>query len=199
MRTNNNLIESIVQILTSINLKKSKDIINKADKSALLDYINEEFLNINDYKDLLENIKLEKEDILEILYQLLTLINNKASENNISVSEQLIEYAKKHGFTWPNSNSCFNKVEEEFLELKDAIKINNKKYIEEEIGDLLFTLHCYADIKKFNFENILKNANTKFEKRFNKLLDIAKARNINLANTSSDMKEKLWKNAKDSI
>ena len=202
MRTsNNNVIEGIVQILTSIDFKKSKDIINKADKSALLDYINEEFLNINDYKALLTNIKLEKEDIIEILYQLLTLINIKASDNdnNISVTEKLIEYSKKHGFTWPNSKSCFNKVEEEFLELKDAIKKNDKKNIEEEIGDLLFTLHCYANIKKFNIENILKNANTKFEKRFKKLLDIAKAKDINLANSSSDIKEKLWKNAKDSL
>ena len=158
MRTNNDVIEIIIQILTSIDVKKDKDIINKADKRALLNYINEEFLNIDDYKDLLANITLEKEDILEILYQLLTLINIKSrdSENNISVTEQLIKEASKHGFTWPDSNSCFNKVEEEFLELKDAINKNDKKNIKEEIGDLLFTLHCYANIKKFNFENILK-------------------------------------------
>ena len=201
MRTNNDVIEIIIQILTSIDVKKDKDIINKADKRALLNYINEEFLNLDDYKDLLANITLEKEDILEILYQLLTLINIKSrdSENNISVTEQLIKEASKHGFTWPDSNSCFNKVEEEFLELKDAINKNDKKNIKEEIGDLLFTLHCYANIKKFNFENILKSANTKFEKRFKKLLDIAKAKDINLANSSSDIKEKLWKNAKDSL
>ena len=131
MRTNNNnVIEDIVQILTSIDFKKSKDIINKADKSALLDYINEEFLNINDYKALLTNIKLEKEDIIEILYQLLTLINIKASDNdnNISVTEKLIEYSKKHGFTWPNSKSCFNKVEEEYQVLLKEWRLSN--YIE---------------------------------------------------------------------
>ena len=64
---------------------------------------------------------------------------------------------------------------------------------------MLFTLHCYANIKKFNFEYILKKANTKFEKRFKKLLDIAKAKNINLEKSSTDIKEKLWKNAKDSL
>ena len=201
MRTNNVLIESIVLILNSIDIKKSKDIINKADKGALLDYINEEFLNADDYKALLTNIRLEKEDILEILYQLLSIINIKSidNDNNISVTEQLIEEASKHGFMWPDSNSCFNKVEEEFLELKNAINRNDKKNIEEEIGDLMFTLHCYANIKKLNFDDILKNANTKFEQRFKKLLDIAKAKNINLANSSSDIKEKLWKNAKDSL
>ena len=201
MRTNNVLIESIVLILNSIDIKKSKDIINKADKGALLDYINEEFLNADDYKALLTNIRLEKEDILEILYQLLSIINIKSvdNDNNISVTEQLIEDASKHGFTWSDSNSCFNKVEEEFLELKNAINKNDKENIEEEIGDLLFTLHCYANIKKFNFEYILKKANTKFEKRFKKLLDIAKAKNINLEKSSTDIKEKLWKSAKDSL
>tara|TARA_B100000524_G_C23514649_1_gene321860 strand:- start:73 stop:672 length:600 start_codon:yes stop_codon:yes gene_type:complete len=199
MRTNDELIESILQILNSIDIKKSKDIINKADKSALLDYINEEFLNVDDYIALLTNITLEKEDILEILYQLISFINIKTIDSDVSVTEQLLEEASKHGFTWPDSDSCFNKVEEEFLELKDAIKKNDKENIEEEIGDLLFTLHCYANIKKFNFEYILKKANTKFEKRFKKLLDIAKAKNINLAKSSFDIKEKLWKNAKDSL
>ena len=201
MRTNNDLIESIVKILNNIDIKKSKHIINKADKRALLDYINEEFLNVDDYKALLTNITLEKADILEILYELLSFINIKSinSNNDISETEQLIEEASKNGFTWPDSSSCFNKVEEEFLELKDAINKNSKENIEEEIGDLLFTLHCYANIKKFNFENILRKANTKFEKRFKKLLDIAEAKNINLEKSSSDTKEKLWKNAKDSL
>ena len=199
MRTNDELIESILQILNSIDIKKSKDIINKADKSALLDYINEEFLNVDDYIALLTNITLEKEDILEILYQLISFINIKTIDSDVSVTEQLLEEASKHGFTWPDSDSCFNKVEEEFLELKDAVNKNSKENIEEEIGDLLFTLHCYANIKKFNFENILRKANTKFEKRFKKLLDIAEAKNINLEKSSSDTKEKLWKNAKDSL
>ena len=201
MRTNNDLIESIVKILNNIDIKKSKHIINKADKRALLDYINEEFLNVDDYKALLTNITLEKEDILEILYELLSFINIKSinSNNDISETEQLIEEASKNGFTWSDSSSCFNKVEEEFLELKDAVNKNSKENIEEEIGDLLFTLHCYANIKKFNYENILRKANTKFEKRFKKLLDIAEAKNINLEKSSSDTKEKLWKNAKDSL
>ncbi len=201
MRTNNNnLINSLISLLTNVDIKKTKDIVNKKDKKALLDYINKEFLNLNEYKTLIKDIKLEKEDVLEILYQILTLFYGSTEKySNTSVTDQLIREANNKGFTWPNSNSCFNKVEEEFTELKKAIKKNDESNIKEEIGDLLFTLHCYANIKKFNFEQILNNANTKFEKRYKKLLDIAKSKNIDLATCSSKIKEELWKIAKKTL
>ena len=202
MRTNdNNFIESIIGILTSIDLNKTKDIVNKSNKAALLDYINKEFLNLKEYKALIKDIKLEKTDIIEILYQLLTLLYKSTDKynDNTSVTEQLIIEANNKGFTWPNSNSCFKKVEEEFSELKNAIKQNDENNIKEEIGDLLFTLHCFANINKFNYEQILNNANTKFEKRFNKLLEIANSKDIDLLKCSSEIKEKLWKKAKKSL
>jgi len=201
MRTNNNnLIDSIIGIITNIDVHKAKDIVDKSDKTILLDYINKEFLNLKEYKTLIKDIKLRKEDILEILYQMLTLVNTKTDKHNdISETEQLIKKANVIGFTWPNSTSCFNKVEEEFLELKSAIKKNNENNIKEEIGDLLFTLHCYTNIKKFNFKQILNDANTKFDKRFKKLLEIARIKNIDLENCSAEIKEELWKVAKNSL
>ena len=42
MRTNNNLIDSIIGIFTNIDLHKTKDIVDKSDKTALLDYINKD-------------------------------------------------------------------------------------------------------------------------------------------------------------
>ena len=201
MRTkDNNILESIISILSNIDLNKTKDIVNNSDKKALLDYISKEFLDLKEYKALIKNINLEKKDIIEILYQLVSLVYNSTDKySNTSITEQLIIEANDIGFTWPNSNSCFKKVEEEFLELKNAVKQNNEDNIKEEIGDLLFTLHCYANINKFNFEKILNNANTKFEKRFNKLLEIAKSKNINFLKCSSDIKEKLWKEVKKSL
>ena len=120
---NNNLIKSLINLLINVDLKKTKDIVNKQDKKALLDYINKEFLNLNEYKTLIKDIKLEKEDVLEILYQILALFYDSTEKyNNTSVTDQLIKKANNKGFTWPNSNSCFNKIEEEFTELKKAIK-----------------------------------------------------------------------------
>ena len=197
MRTNkNNLLHNIVELLTNIDIKENKDLANK---NALLEYIKAEFLNLDEYKALLNGIKLSKEDILEILYQLLTLVNNDTIKYNTQETEQLIKLANNYEFTWPNSNSCFKKVEEEFIELKNAIKEDDQKNIKEEIGDLLFSLHCYTNINKFDYNQILNDANEKFEKRFTKLLEIAKFKNINLAKCTSDKKEELWKEAKKSM
>ena len=201
MRTSdNNIIDNIIGILTNIDLNKARGIVNKSNKTELLDYINKEFLDLKEYKALIEDIKLDKKDILEIFYQIVRLVYTSTDKyNNTSITEQLIIEANNKGFTWPNSKSCFKKVEEEFLELKNAVKQNNENNIKEEIGDLLFTLHCYANINKFNYEKILNNANTKFEKRFNKLLEIAKSKNIDFLKCSSEIKEKLLKEAKKSL
>ena len=60
-------------------------------------------------------------------------------------------------------------------------------------------MHCYANIKKFNYEQILNDANNKFEKRFKKLLEIARTKNIDLENCSTQIKEELWIVAKNSL
>ena len=198
MRTNdNNLLNKILEILTNVDIKNNKDRVNK---NALLKYIHKEFLNLDEFRELIKDIKLSKEDILEILYQMLTLVNNDTKKyNNMQETKNLIKIANNYGFTWPNSNSCFNKVEEEFMELKNAIKKDNEKNIKEEIGDLLFSLHCYTNIKNFDNNQILNDANKKFEKRFTKLLETAKSKNIDLVKCSSELKEELWKEAKKSI
>ncbi len=100
MRTNNNnILESIIGILTNIDLNKAKDIVNKSDKTALLDYINKEFLDLKEYKALIEDMKLDKNDILEILYQIVSLVYTSTDKyDNTSITEQLITEANNKGF-----------------------------------------------------------------------------------------------------
>ena len=203
MRTSNKLlIKEILNLLTNIGGAKLKEIIESKDKASLFKYINKEFLDINEYKYLLTDIKLNKADILEILYQIIIAINKnekQASNDTFFKTKKLIDNAANHGFTWPDSNKCFLKVEEEYKELKKAIKDNNNNSIKEELGDLLFTLQCYADLKNYNISSILKSTNLKFEKRFSKLKEIAKLENIELKKASSQVKEQLWEKAKKKV
>ena len=202
MRTNDIILEQLVSMLTNIDFKKISKGSHKKQKEDLLNYLNKEYLNIDDYKHLLSNIKLSKEDILELLYLvfIVTTENEKMSfKDSFSKTKKLIKIAAELGFTWPNSTSCFDKVEEEFAELKNAINSKNTKDIKEEIGDLLFTLQCYAEIKNFNLNDILSTSNYKFEKRFSKLKEIAEIKNIKLNKASSKTKEKLWKIAKKKV
>ena len=202
MRTNDIILEQLVSMLTNIDFKKISKGSHKKQKEALLNYLNKEYLNIDDYKHLLSNIKLSKEDILELLYLvfIVTTENEKICfKDSFSKTKKLIKIAAELGFTWPNSTSCFDKVEEEFAELKNAINSKNTKNIKEEMGDLLFTLQCYAEIKNFNLNDILSTSNYKFEKRFSKLKEIAEIKNIELNKASSKTKEKLWKIAKKKV
>ena len=202
MRTNNKILEQVVSLLTSIDLNIINNISSKKKKEKLFKYLNEEFLNIEDYKHLLSNIKLSKEDVLELLYLIIIVISGSEKikfKDSFSETKKLIKQAAELGFTWPNSSSCFDKVNEEFAELQNAIKSKNTKNIKEELGDLLFTLQCYAEIRNYNLNDILSNSNNKFEKRFSKLKEIAEFENIILNKASSKTKEQLWKKAKKKV
>ena len=202
MRTTNRIIEKIVSFITNIDFKKISKRNSNKDKEDLIKYINQEYLNIDEYKHLLSTIKMSKEDILELIFQLFILIrDNKEVEYKDSFynTKKLIIQAKELGFTWPDSISCFKKIEEEFIELKYAIKNKNTANIKEELGDLLFTLQCFAELKNYNLTDILSSSNNKFEKRFSKLKEIAEQENILLSKASSETKEQLWKKVKKKI
>lgn len=70
------------------------------------------------------------------------------------------------GFDWENPWQVFEKVEEEIEEVKKEMENNDVEKIEEEIGDLLFTITNLARFYKINPEVALKRGNDKFKKRF---------------------------------
>lgn len=70
------------------------------------------------------------------------------------------------GFEWENRTQVFEKVEEEILELKDAIENGNQEHIEEEFGDVLFSMINYARFLDVDPETALEKINKKFKRRF---------------------------------
>ncbi len=71
------------------------------------------------------------------------------------------------GFEWENKQQVWEKVEEEMFELKEAIqKSDNKQDIEEEFGDLMFSLVNYARFLGIEPETALEKTNIKFKTRF---------------------------------
>ncbi len=72
------------------------------------------------------------------------------------------------GFEWENRQQVWEKVEEEMFELKEAIQNNkgNKQDIEEEFGDLMFSLVNYARFLGIEPETALEKTNIKFKTRF---------------------------------
>ncbi len=82
---------------------------------------------------------------------------------------RLQEKARQVGFEWNNSQEVWEKVEEETRELKEAEGSGDSLHIEEEFGDLLFSLINYARFLHVDAETALERTNRKFIERFTKM------------------------------
>lgn len=100
------------------------------------------------------------------------------------------------GFDWEEPNQVWEKVEEELKELQEEIKIGDSNAIENEFGDVMFSMVNYARFLKINPENALERTNKKFSKRFQYLESKAKALNKNLKDMTLQEMDVFWEEAK---
>ena len=112
-------------------------------------------------------------------------------------AQRIQEKAAGVGFDWPNKAEVWAKFEEELEELKQAEESNNLLAVEEEFGDLFFSLINYARFLKINPETALEKTNIKFKKRFEYIEKKATESNTELTNMSLPQMEKYWIEAKN--
>jgi len=106
--------------------------------------------------------------------------------------------AAKTGFDWPDEAGLFEKLQEEIGELKDALgSQQTASAVEEELGDLLFTVVNLARHLKVDPESALRGTNAKFRRRF-RAMESAAGGSDALASLSLDQLEELWQRAKES-
>jgi len=124
---------------------------------------------------------------------------------------RLQEKAKQVGFEWENKDQVWEKVEEEMGELKSAIgdwlpmaigtanqddlTIEHKK-VEEEFGDLIFSLINYARFLRVDAENALEVTNKKFIRRFTQMEEEATQSGKDLANMTLTEMDSIWNSIK---
>lgn len=109
---------------------------------------------------------------------------------------RLQEKAKQVGFEWENRDQVWDKVEEEVAELKGAIENEDQDKIEDEFGDLIFSLINYARFLHIDAENALERTNKKFISRFNRMERKASEMGLNLANMSLEEMDAIWNTIK---
>jgi len=101
---------------------------------------------------------------------------------------------KQVGFEWENKDQVWEKVEEEMQELKEVVDLeNDQSRIEEEFGDVLFSLVNYARFLKVDPETALEKVNKKFKSRFEYIEANAPR---DLTEMSLEEMDKLWTEAK---
>lgn len=108
------------------------------------------------------------------------------------------EKAAKVGFDWKDVKPVYEKILEEIDELKKNIQSGTDiKKVEDEFGDVLFSIVNYARFLKINPEDALRNTINKFTSRFNKIEDYAKENNLNLENMTLDEMDVIWNKSKE--
>ena len=111
---------------------------------------------------------------------------------------RLQEKAKQVGFEWENKEQVWDKVEEEKAELFEAIASGDQQNIEDELGDVFFSLINFARFLQVDAENALERTNKKFIDRFTKMEDTALATGKLLDDMSLDEMDAIWNTIKRS-
>jgi MazG family protein len=109
---------------------------------------------------------------------------------------QMTRRAAQVGFDWDSAEGIFEKLEEETAELRSALGHSDRHAIEEEVGDLLFSLVNLARFLKLDPEVTLKDTNLKFKTRFQQMEAEAFRDGRSLSEFSKDELERLWSAAK---
>lgn len=109
---------------------------------------------------------------------------------------RLQEKAKQVGFEWENKEQVWEKVKEEENELYQAIAENDPSKIEEEFGDLVFSLVNFARFLNLDAENALEITNKKFIKRFSRMEEKAMASGKNLNEMTLQEMDSIWNQIK---
>lgn len=102
------------------------------------------------------------------------------------------EKAKQVGFEWKHTEDVWLKVKEEMNELHEAVNSNDTKAVEEEFGDVLFSLVNYARFLNIDAENALEQTNKKFIHRFTRMEAIAKNEGRYLYDMSLEEMDAIW-------
>lgn len=109
---------------------------------------------------------------------------------------RLQEKAKQVGFEWDTKEQVWDKVQEELQELQEVVKENDKNKIEDEFGDVVFSLINYARFLQIDAENALERTNKKFIQRFTQMEDIASEQGKQLHDMTLQEMDALWNTVK---
>ncbi len=114
----------------------------------------------------------------------------------LSRAAKLQKRAARVGFDWPELSQVLAKVEEELLEVREALALDQSEQVAEELGDLLFSVVNVCRQQKLDPEAILRSANRKFERRFQFVETSVRQSGQSFEQTGLAAMEAFWQQAK---
>ena len=115
----------------------------------------------------------------------------------LNIAYKIGKRAGSVGFDWSDIGGVIDKIEEEIGELKVAINSGNQSNIEEEAGDLLFSVVSLSRHTSVDPETALRKANKKFDERFRSMERILKESNREFSHMTERELDALWENVKE--
>ena len=155
---------------------------------------------INRHPHIYGDVQVEDEEEVKRNWEQLKLIEGKESVLS-GVPKSLPAMVKAYrmqdktaqvGFEWENAEQVWKKVEEEIQEFKEVVDVDPEK-MEDEFGDIMFSLINYGRFKGIDPETALEKVNRKFKNRFEYIEAQATKP---LSDMSLDEMDKLWNEAK---
>ena len=127
--------------------------------------------------------------------------SNKIDDYNkgqpsLNQAYEIQEKAKDSGFDWDNPVSVVEKLEEELVEVKEAVKNDKKEEVKDEIGDLIFSAVNLSRFYNINPELAVLSTISKFKSRFNFMEKEALKNNEVFSELSLKEMEKYWNKSK---
>ena len=152
-------------------------------------YGNVEVANEEEVKQNWERLKLKegKKSVLEGVPSSLP-----ASEKAKRIQDKVAGV----GFDWEEPQQVFEKLKEELEELQHEVGDGNQALMEQEFGDVLFSMINYARFLKIDPENALERTNKKFIKRFQYLEQKAHENGKSLKEMTLAEMDVFWEEAK---
>ncbi len=112
------------------------------------------------------------------------------------VAQRMQEKAASVGFDWPDVQPAIEKLKEETKEFDEAFEENDIIQMQDELGDMLFSIVNIARKLGFDTESALKKTINKFEIRFKKVEKHYRKNNHNMLDASLEQLDEIWEIAK---
>ncbi|MBI5587612.1 MAG: nucleoside triphosphate pyrophosphohydrolase [Deltaproteobacteria bacterium] len=111
-------------------------------------------------------------------------------------AHKVSQKAAKAGFDWKSVNEVMDKLTEETDEFRKAVEEKDAAGMEEELGDMLFTMVNVGRFLEVNPEDALRKTIGKFITRFHHIENSLRAKGRDLSSTPIEEMERLWQEAK---
>lgn len=184
------------QIASEANHFNMKDILNK---------INEKL--IRRHPHVFGETKIEGSESVKMNWERIKFEEKKASRKSaidgipqampaLIIAQRMQEKAASVGFDWPDVKPTIEKMKEEINEFQMAFETKNSEEMQNELGDMLFSIVNIARKLGFDSESALKRTIRKFDKRFRIVEEHFQNQDRNMLEAGLESLDEIWENAK---